>query len=197
MRSPKLVNCRRAALLVVDVQEKLAAAMDEVRLAEVTANAVRMIGAAQALGLAIIVTEQYPKGLGPTIKKVADALGETDVIEKLAFSAMGVEATLLALKDARARDVLIVGMEAHVCVSQTAYDLDGLGFRPVVLADAVISRYREDCETVLERFRHDGIVVTTTEAAIFELLEEAGTETFKAVRPFIRAGAQGKGARKK
>jgi len=192
MRSPKLLSRSRAALLVVDIQEKLAVTMDQARLAEVTANAVRMIGAAHEMGLPVIVTEQYPKGLGPTTREVADALGEIDVIEKLAFSAMGVEETLLALKDARARDVLIVGMEAHVCVSQTAYDLDALGFRPVVLADAVISRYREDYETVLGRFRHDGITVTTTEAAIFELLEEAGTEVFKKVRRFVRMGAEAK-----
>ena len=197
MRSPKLVSRTKAALLVVDIQEKLAAAMDQGRLGEVTANVVRMIGAARELGLPIVATEQYPKGLGPTTKEVADALGEVGIIEKLAFSAMGVEATLLALKDARARDVLIVGMEAHVCVSQTTYDLDGLGFRPVVLADAVISRYREDCETALERFRHDGIAVTTTEAAIFELLEEAGTEMFKRVRSFIRLGSREEQGEKK
>ena len=196
MRSPKLLSRSGAALLVVDIQEKLAVTMDQARLAEVTANAVRMIAAAREMGLPIIVTEQYPKGLGPTTREVADALECGEVIEKLSFSAMGVEATLPALKDARARDVLIVGMEAHVCVSQTAYDLDALGFRPVVLADAVISRYCEDYETVLERFRRDGITVTTTEAAIFELLEEAGTEMFKRVRRFMRVGAQEKEAGK-
>ena len=192
MRSPKLTKQGRAGLLIIDIQEKLLAAMEKKRLALVVANAVRMANTAQELSIPVFVTEQYPKGLGPTAKEIADAAGACKVIEKMAFSAMGVEDTLRALKDSRVQDVLLVGMEAHVCVSQTAYDLDGLGFRPVVLADAVISRYDEDYAVALERFRHDGITVTTTEAVIFELLEEAGTKAFSRVRKFVRQGSAGK-----
>ena len=102
------------------------------------------------------------------------------------FSALGEEETYHRLKDARARDVILVGMETHVCVSQTAYDLDAVGFRPVVLADAVISRFDGDGGAAIARLRGDGITVTTTEAVIFELLERAGTEVFSRVRKLIR-----------
>ena len=189
MRSPKLAKATGAVLLVVDFQEKLAAAMDRKRLDVVRANVVRMIESAHDLGIPIIVTEQYPAGLGPTVPEVRDAAGDCPVVEKLSFSAMGVEETLVLLKDLRARDVLIVGMETHVCVAQTAYDLDGLGFRPMVSADAVISRFREDGEVALERLLRDGITVTTTEALIFELLERAGTDTFRKVLKHVRKGS--------
>ena len=118
-------------------------AMPEERLGVVLDNTTRMIQTARALSVPIIVTEQYPRGLGNTLESVAGAIGKFEAIEKLTFSAMGVEQVLVALKDARARDVLVVGMEAHVCVAQTVYDLDGMGFRPVVLADAVISDHAE------------------------------------------------------
>ena len=190
MRSPKLIRAIDAAVMVVDIQEKLAAAMDQDRLRVIVGNAVRMIRSARELSIPIIVTEQYPRGLGRTLKEVSDAIGECQVIEKLAFSAMGVEETLRRLKDARVRDVLIAGMETHVCVAQTAYDLEGLGFRAVVLADAVISRFQEDYEVALARLRGDGVTVTTTEAAIFELLEEAGTEVLGKVRKFVRSGSE-------
>ena len=189
MRSPKMVKASGAALMVVDIQEKLAVAMDTGRLGVVLGNATRMIQTARALSVPILVTEQYPRGLGRTLDSIAGAIGPFEPIEKLTFSAMGVEEVLRSLKDARVRDVIIVGMEAHVCVAQTVYDLEALGFRPVVLADAVISRYEEDHAVAIERLRHDGITITTTEAMIFELLEVAGTEAFKTVRQFVRKGS--------
>ena len=184
-----MVKASSAALVVVDIQEKLAAAMDAGRLRVVLDNAIRMIRTARALSVPILVTEQYPRGLGRTLTSVAEAIGPFEPIEKLTFSAMGVEEVLTALKDARVRDVLVVGMEAHVCVAQTVFDLEALGFRPVVLADAVISRYEEDCAVAIERLGRDGVTVATTEAAIFEMLEVAGTEAFKTVRQFVRKGS--------
>ena len=186
MRSPKLVRRGRAALVVVDIQEKLAASMDGERLEGVLGNTVRIIETAKELGVPVIITEQYPKGLGKTLDVVREAASGAAVVEKLAFSALGEEETYNRLKDARARDVILVGMEAHVCVSQTAYDLDAAGFRPVVLVDAVISRFEGDGEAAIARLRGDGITVTTTEAVIFELLERAGTEVFSRVRKLVR-----------
>ncbi|MFH0962796.1 MAG: isochorismatase family protein [Planctomycetota bacterium] len=186
MRSPKLVSAKRAALLVVDIQERLAAAMDETQLQEVVGNAVRLIETAKVLSVGVLATEQYPKGLGSTLPAVREALGDAPVFEKLSFSALGSEGVYARLKEARAQDVALVGMETHVCVSQSAYDLAALGMRPVVVSDAAISRFREDHDGAIARFRADGIAVTTTEALIFELLESAGTEAFEKVRKLVR-----------
>ena len=186
MRSPKLVSAKRAALLVVDVQERLAAAMDEAWLRDVVENTVRIIETAKILSLPLIVTEQYPKGLGGTLPAVRETLGDAPIFEKVRFSVFGNEEVYARLKEARVRDVLLAGMETHVCVSQSAYDLEALGMRPVVLSDAVSSRFREDHDAAIARFRTDGISATTTEAVMFELLESAGTETFERVRKLVR-----------
>jgi nicotinamidase-related amidase len=174
---------RHSALLVIDLQEKLLPAMLD--SPEVTANASKMIRAAQLLQLPILATEQYPAGLGPTCPPIREAMGEAQMAEKLAFSAC-VEPILKSLHASVVRQVLIVGIEAHVCVQQTVLDLLRHGYLPYVCADAISSRRALDRDTAIERMRQAGAIITTTESAIFELLGQAGTPLFKEILKIIK-----------
>ena len=173
----------QAALLVVDIQERLCAAMDRDALDRMLARTNAAIEGARALGLPIIVTEQYPKGLGPTHSLVRMRLADVKPVEKMEFSA-GVPDTLAALGNRR--QVLIAGMEAHICVFQTVRDLAERGLSPFILADAVLSRSTEDRRVGLDLCRDAGAHVVTVEAALFDLLERAGTPEFKKVSAAVR-----------
>jgi len=177
----------RTQLLVVDVQENLLPHVAEHE--NVLAQCVRMIRAAVVLELPITLSEQYVRGLGATRAEILAAAGEAgryERIEKLTFSVLRHDALRQRLVALGRPQVLIVGIEAHVCVQQTALDLLELGLQPVVLADAVGSRRPADRAVALERMRSAGVTVTTVEAAIFELLERAGTELFKRMLPIVR-----------
>lgn len=173
----------RSALLVVDVQERLCAAMDPGALDRALARTNAAIQGAQALGLPVHVTEQYPKGLGPTHSLLKLRLGAFTPVEKLDFSA-AVPPVLEAL--AGRDQVLIVGMETHVCVYQTVRDLAERGLTPVLLADAVLSRTAEDRRVGLELCRDAGARILTVEAALFDLLQRAGSPEFKAVSAAVK-----------
>lgn len=173
----------KACLLVVDVQERLCAAMDQQALDRVLARVNAAVRGAQALGLPVLVTEQYPKGLGPTHSLVRLALKDVPTFEKLEFSA-AVPPVLEAL--GRRTQVLLAGMETHICVFQTVRDLADRGLSPVVLADAVLSRHPEDREVGLQLCREAGGHVRTVENALFDMLGQAGTPEFKAVSQAVR-----------
>ena len=174
----------KSALLVVDIQERLAPAMNPERLARVLNRSVALIEGAKVLGLPIVVTEQYPKGLGPTHKEIARSLPEgTRPIEKLDFSC--------AVADAMQRlagrsQVVICGMETHVCVFQTARDLIEKGLVPFLCADSICSRTEEDRAIGLERCRDVGAVITTVEGALFDLLQRAGSAEFKRISAAVK-----------
>lgn len=170
-------------LLVVDVQEKLLPAIHEGERA--LENARRMTAAAGVLGVPTIVTEQYPAGLGPTCASLREGLAGLPVIEKTRFSAC-VPAVKERLEELGRPGVLVVGIEAHVCVQQTVLDLLRLGYLPYVCADAVGSRRPLDRDTAIERMRQAGAVITTTESAIFELTGEAGTDLFKRILKIVK-----------
>lgn len=172
-----------SALLVIDVQERLAAAMNPEALQRMLNRTVAAITGARALGLPIIVTEQYPKGLGPTMKVVADALGEFQPIEKTEFSAWlpQVQQRLVARPN-----VLVVGMETHVCVFQTVRDLGAAGQTPWVAVDAVLSRSWVDHQTALALAGNTGAILTTVETALFDALGKAGGPEFKAVSAAVK-----------
>ena len=173
-----------AAVLVVDIQERMVAAMESALLARMLNRAVALLQGAQALGLPVLVTEQYPKGLGRTIEQIASALPEgAPVIEKIEFSC-AVPEVMERLKERR--QVLLCGMEAHVCVFQTARDLLEKGWVPYLCADALLSRTAEDRQIGLERARELGAVVTTVECALFDMLGKAGTPEFKRVSAAVR-----------
>lgn len=173
----------QAALLVVDIQERLTAAMDRDALDRMLARTNAAIEGAQALGLPVIVTEQYPKGLGPTHSLVKMRLGGIKPVEKLEFSA-AVPDVLSALGGRK--QVLIAGMETHICVFQTARDLVAQGFEPYLLADAVLSRSTEDRRVGLELCREVGAGITTVESALFDMLVRAGSPEFKKVSAAVR-----------
>jgi nicotinamidase-related amidase len=167
----------RAALVVVDVQEGF---RSYDTFADVARQCGRMVEAAGVLGVPVIATEQYPKGLKHTAAEVG-LPGDVAPVEKSVFSAVRAEGFDLGDRD----QVLICGIEAHVCVAQTALDLLGRGVAVQVVTDAVGSRHATDREVGLRRLDRAGATLTTVEAALLELCERAGTPEFKAVQKVI------------
>ncbi len=171
-----------AGLLIVDVQERLCRAMEPRSLERMVQRTSAAIRGAQALGLPIVYTEQYSKGLGPTIPPLQELLGSATRVEKLTFTCALPE-VVAALKR---NQILIAGMETHVCVFQSARDLAEQQFQPFLLSDAVLSRTEEDRQAGLSLCREVGAVVTTVESALFDLLGKAGTPEFKAISAAVK-----------
>ncbi len=172
-----LLDREQAALVVVDVQEGF---RPYASFAGVAESCRRLLAGARILGLPTLVSEQYPKGLGRTAPELELGGGEI-LIEKTIFSAARAEGFDLKSRP----QVIVCGIETHVCVSQTAHDLLGQGVEVHVPADAVGSRHQLDYERGLERLERAGAVVSTVESALFELLERAGTPEFKEVQKLI------------
>ncbi len=184
MPETSLLRPDATGLLVIDLQQPLLEVMWNRE--ELIANARRLAEGARILDVAVVVTEQNPAKLGPTAAYIAEALAELSPLPKMAFSCCREEGVMESLRALGRTAWLLCGVEAHVCVSQTALDLLGHGYEVQVVADAVGSRTKANWEAGLERAREAGAVVTTTEMALFELLERAGTEQFRAVRRLIR-----------
>jgi nicotinamidase-related amidase len=179
----------RAALMIVDFQQRLAPAMPEEILAAVLRDSGILIQAARRLGLPIVVSQQYPKGLGATLYLIEDALAGAEQLhryDKLAFSAVDApEFAELAPKLGRDQ-WLVCGMETHVCVYQSARGLVARGYQAHVCADAVSSRTKTSWRVGLDLIEKSGAIVTTTEASVFDLLRVAGTDDFKALSKLIK-----------
>ena len=170
----------RAALVVIDVQEAFREAVPSFQ--DVARGTAALIRGAEALEIPIVVTEQYPKGLGHTVEEVAGQLPEgVEPIEKLCFSASEAEGFDLGGRD----QALVCGIEAHVCVNQTVLDLLDDGIEVHVALDAVGSRFAESKEIGIEKARLAGAVITSVEAALFELVGRAGTDEFKRVQRVV------------
>lgn len=173
-----------SCLVVVDVQERLAPAIaDSQAVQEVTKTLLR---AATELSVPSILTEQYPKGLGSTVEPVRQAATNASVVSKMTFSAARETTFTDVLADLRRRQVLICGMETHVCVLQTALDLSVLGYEVYLVTDACGSRDPMQKELGLTRMRQEGIRLVTTEMVLFEWLERAGTEDFRSLLKMIK-----------
>ena len=172
------------ALFVIDVQERLLPLIHTTK--EVERRIATAVAGARVLGMPVIVTEQYPKGLGRTAGMVAEAVKGIAPIEKLSFSCCGADAVNRALADSGPSTVILSGIESHVCVLQTCLDLIERGITPVVLADCIGSRHRLDHEIAVERMRGAGALVTTIESALFELVGAAGTDEFKKISQLIK-----------
>ncbi len=181
-RSPELMTPQDTVLLVVDVQEKLMPLI--AGAARITWNLRRLLDAAEAVGLQVLATEQYPQGLGPTVPELAGRLGT--VPAKTSFSCAGCEPFVSSLEASGASKVLVSGVETHVCVQQTALDLIARGYRVYVPVDAVGSRYAIDYETGLRRMESSGATLTTTESALFEWCQQSGTPVFKKISALVR-----------
>jgi len=175
-------------LLLVDVQEKLAAAIPEASMARLVANARILLEAARLLRVPVIASEQYPKGLGPTIAELRDPLAAAGAtpIEKLDFDACAEPAIARAVSASGARSIVVVGMEAHICVFQTARELVRRGYAAHVVADAVASRTEENRLAGLALAERAGAIPTVTETVAFDWLGRAGTDAFKAVSRLVR-----------
>lgn len=179
---------RTTLVLVVDVQEKLAAAMPEDALATLVKNTGILLEAAKALGVRVLASEQYPKGLGPTVPALAEKLHAIGVtpMAKTTFDACSDLAIARAISDIDPRSVVVVGMESHVCVFQTARELVKRGYQTHVVADAVTSRREENRRLGLSLCERAGAIVTSTETVAFDLLGQAGTDAFKLVSKLVR-----------
>ncbi|MGL4420026.1 MAG: hydrolase [Gemmataceae bacterium] len=172
----------RSIVVVIDIQEKLLPAMPT---GPALIDAAKfLLDVAALLEVPVLATEQYPKGLGPTVEPLRQRLS-TPILTKTAFSCSGAPGFLAELRARTREDVILVGMETHVCVQQTALDLLENGFRVVLLADALGSRHATDHAMALERMHHAGATVTTSESVAFEWLGDSQHPQFRAVSSLI------------
>jgi nicotinamidase-related amidase len=176
-----------ALLLVVDVQEKLMPAID--RADEVEANVERLVRGCHVLDIPPLLTEQYVKGLGATVPRVRRAFEETfgyTPIEKNCFSANGAGEFQAALRQLRKKQIVVAGIEAHVCVYQTVTDLLASGHQVTVIADAISSRTAQNKAIALQRMASEGAKLSSTEMALFELLGAADTDEFRHILALVK-----------
>jgi len=182
MRLTERLTAQDGALLIVDVQEKLMARIKYRDL--VLANALRLVKAADVLDVPVWATEQYPSGLGPTLDELASLIPERP--SKTEFQCCAIPRILEQLYGHHVKHVTLAGIEAHVCIAQTALELLNLGFTVQVPADAVASRATMDWEFALRRLQAAGVVVTTTEAVLFEWTERSDRPEFKAISELVK-----------
>ena len=178
------VSADDAFLLIIDIQERLAAVMNE--RDTVIKNTTHLIELSKLFDIPLVLTEQYPKGLGPTVSEIRNALKEYQPVEKLSFSCCGAEGFLDAVKKTNRRKVLVTGMETHICVLQTCLDLLQEGLEVYLIADAITSRRPYDKSIALDMLKGAGCIVTTTEAVLFQVLKKAGTEEFRVISRRIK-----------
>ncbi len=178
------LESKDSLLLIIDIQEKLAAVMKE--RDRVVKNNLLMIELSKMLKIPVVVTEQYPKGLGRTVPEIRTVLSEYRPVEKMTFNCCSETAFLSEIKKPGRKKIIVTGMETHICVLQTTTGLLRDGFIPHVVQDAVCSRTKENWKAGTEFMRDAGAVVTCIETALFQLLKVAGTEEFKAVSRMIK-----------
>ncbi|MCL4177838.1 MAG: hydrolase [Verrucomicrobia bacterium] len=181
---PRRIARARAGLLVVDVQERLLPAMDDRE--RLLVDLVRLARGAALLKLPVWITEQYPKGLGATVPQMREALGEVETFEKLTFSAGGATGLMASLAARAVTEVILCGIEAHVCVAQSCLDLLDAGMRVFVVVDAVGSRTAANRAVGIDRMREAGALLVSTEMILFELMEAAGGPDFKELQRLVK-----------
>jgi nicotinamidase-related amidase len=182
MPHPTKMSATDAALLVIDVQEKLLPLIRDA--AEVTRNIAFLVDAARILDVPVQATEQYPKGLGPTVKELAERLPVRP--DKVVFSSCAVLSVLENFRRAGRSKIVLAGIETHVCVLHTALDLRALDFQVYVAVDAVSNRYAVDHEYALRRMEQAGAVLTTSETVAFEWVGTAGAPRFKEISRLVQ-----------
>jgi len=179
-----MITPEETLLLVVDVQGRLAPSVHD---SEAVVGAVgRMVRAASILEVPVLLTEQYPRGLGRTLDSVMELLPGAEPVEKLSFSCCGNESFMERLRAFGRNEILLAGMETHVCVYQTAVELLDFGYNVHLLTDAVSSRSEENRSLGIRCIEKSGAALSSTEMAMFELLREAGTDRFKAVSAIVK-----------
>ena len=181
----ELLDKNRSVLVLIDFQEKLFPNVHEYQ--SVLARIDLLLFATNLLHVPVLITEQYPKGLGGTIENIRKVIPQVHPLEKLSFSCLGASGFKEWLTSFRRDQILLAGIETHICVAQTAMDLVSQGGNVFVVADATSSRRPLDAQIALHRLDRAGLTITTAEAVVFEWLRRAGTEEFKAIQPKLKA----------
>lgn len=174
------IDRENTVALVIDYQEKLVPVMDE--KARLIQNSAILLAGLRQLGIPMIVTQQYTKGLGVTVREIREAMESDDYIDKISFTAFN--SVKEQIKDKKF--VIVCGIEAHICVLQTVIDLVEAGFVPVVVEDCISSRKPNDKKIALKRMQQESAIITTYESLLFELLKVAGTEESKRIQRLIK-----------
>lgn len=173
----QLLERDKSALVIIDVQEKLFPYVkNQIHLQK---NISKLTETAKLLGLPIIITEHYPKGLGRTMPSVSDLVKDAVMIEKTSFGCCGDDGFNKAVKKTARKQIILCGIETHICVAQTAIGLKNGGYDVYLVSDAASSRNETDAETAIERMKGEGIIVSTTEALMYELMQDASDPLFK------------------
>ncbi|MDD5460515.1 MAG: isochorismatase family protein [Methylococcales bacterium] len=183
---PNILSAENSLLIVVDMQTKLTAVMPEAEAKLMTANTESLLEAAKKLNIPVLLTEQYPKGLGATETAIADQLPETaQVFEKTGFSCCAADGFCDVLESAARKQIILAGVEAHVCVLQTALELLYEGYLVYVVEDAVCSRKAEHKFYALQRLQQQGAAITNYESVLFEWLRDAKHVEFKSISALL------------
>ena len=185
MSHPKILDKDKTALVIVDFQEAFRLMIPDFE--DIAVKISQVVQGFQILDLPIIVTEQYPKGLGHTAKEILETLeGEFQNIEKTTFSSCGTNEFTGKLNATNTKQVLLCGLETHICVNQTAHDLLNEGFEVHILNDAVGSRFVENKETAISKMSINGVIPSCVEMALFELMKDSKHEKFKEIQNLIK-----------
>ena len=179
-----LMNINDSVLVVIDCQTKLMPAIKDTDVLEQTV--VKLARGIKVMDVPVVVTQQYTKGLGPTTDDICEALGEFEPIEKTTFSAMGAPEFVERIKAAGKKNILMTGVETHICVQQTTLELLKAGYNVYLIDDCVGSRTKNDKKVACQRMAAAGAVVTTYEAALYEILKGAKEDGFKAISAIVK-----------
>ncbi len=185
MTHPRVLDRTRTALVIVDLQEAFRQVIPDFE--PMVSRARIALEGFRVLDLPVIITEQYPKGLGRTAKELLEIVPEDfEFVEKSTFSSCGSRSFMEKLKAIKVSQIVLCGLETHICVNQTAHDLLSEAFEVHILNDAVGSRFKEDKQTALAKMKMNGVVPSSVEMALFELLRDSKNEHFKAIQRLIK-----------
>jgi nicotinamidase-related amidase len=179
-----IVSSENTAVLVIDLQERLLPAMHKSE--ELLANCMRLLKGTTGLNLKHYYTQQYTKGLGDTVKEIKSIETTFTHFEKKSFSALGNEELNEKIKQNKNTNIIISGIEAHVCVLQTCIQLKHEGFNPIVVTNCISSRKTTDYEMAIERFKYENLMLATYESVLFELIESAESPNFKQISRIVK-----------
>ncbi len=186
IRQRFFLDAADSVLLVIDVQERLCKAMDEQVLGHLTGNTGILLEAAAELELPVLVTEQYVKGLGETVPELKQKMEAAPRLEKMSFSCCGCNDFIEQLRATGRRQIVVTGMETHVCVLQTVIELLDAGYVVHLVQDAVMSRSEQNRLAALSMMQQAGAVISCTESVLFQWLKVAGTDSFKKLSKLVK-----------
>lgn len=181
----KRLDVENSMLLIVDIQERLSAVMEDEK--QIIRNTNILLKACEELGIPVVVTEQYPEGLGSTVEEIRENFPlETKIFDKITFSVLDTKEIKEYITSLNRPNIIIAGMETHICVYQTARDLQGMGYNSYIVRDAVTSRTEDNFQNGLDLMESFGSKITNTETVLYEWLRKAGTEEFKKLSKLIK-----------